>query len=29
MRAALDIALGEPTAQRVTRGHVEEGMKAM
>ncbi|MFI4977830.1 MAG: hypothetical protein ACHQC8_04005 [Solirubrobacterales bacterium] len=26
MRAALDIALGEPTAQRVTRGHVEEGM---
>jgi Cdc6-like AAA superfamily ATPase len=26
MRAALDIALGEPTAQRVTPGHVEEGM---
>jgi hypothetical protein len=26
MRAALDITLGEPTAQRVTRGHVEEGM---
>lgn len=26
MRAALDIALGEPAAQRVTRDHVEEGM---
>ncbi len=26
MRAALDIALGEPTAQCVTRGHVQEGI---
>lgn len=26
MRAALDIALGEPMAQHITRGHVQEGM---
>lgn len=26
MRAALDIALGEPTAQHITGGHVQEGM---
>jgi Cdc6-like AAA superfamily ATPase len=26
MRAALDIALGEPTAQQVSRGHVQEAM---
>jgi hypothetical protein len=26
VRAAIDIALAEPTAQRVTRGHVQEAI---